>query len=77
MSLPSLSLVFNVLFLQNNSATRHAKHIGWTLTLLGASTAKMSAEKTEFPDLLQHADRLFDEDQFQEAVDILKKHPVS
>lgn len=37
----------------------------------------MSTEKTEFQDLLQHADQLFDENQFQEAADILKKHPVS
>lgn len=34
----------------------------------------MSAENSE--DLLQNADQLFDENKFQEAVDILKKHPV-
>lgn len=34
----------------------------------------MSAESSD--DLLQNADQLFDENKFQEAVDILRKHPV-
>lgn len=34
----------------------------------------MSAENSD--DILQNADQLFDENKFQEAVEILKKHPV-
>lgn len=37
----------------------------------------MSADKTDLQDLLQNADQLFDENQYQEVIDILKKHPVS
>lgn len=35
----------------------------------------MSAENSD--DVLQNADQLFDENKFQEAVEILKKHPVN
>lgn len=37
----------------------------------------MSADNTDIQDLLQNADQLFDENQYQEVIDILKKHPVS
>lgn len=37
----------------------------------------MSSENADLQDLLQNADQLFDENKYQEAVDILKKHPVS
>lgn len=37
----------------------------------------MSTENTDLQDLLQHADQLFDENQYQEAIDILKNYPVS
>lgn len=47
------------------------------MTLIGAKKVNMAAENTELQDLLQHADQLFDENQYQEVVDILKKHPVS
>lgn len=36
----------------------------------------MSAESSDGQDLLQNADQLFDENKYQEAVDILKKHTV-
>lgn len=49
----------------------------WSLSLIGGAKAKMSTESTDIQDLFQHADQLFDENQFQEAIDILKKHPVS
>lgn len=48
-----------------------------SLALLGATKAKMSADNTDVQDLLQNADQLFDENQYQEVIDILKKHPVS
>lgn len=47
------------------------------MALIGAKKVNMSAESTDLQDLLQHADQLFDENQYQEVVDILKKHPVS
>lgn len=37
----------------------------------------MSAESSDSQHLLQNADQLFDENKFQEAVDILRKHPVN
>ena len=37
----------------------------------------MSTDKTAENDLLQNADQLFDENQYQEAYDVLKKFPVS
>lgn len=37
----------------------------------------MATESTDIQDLLQHADQLFDENQYQEAIDILKKYSVS
>lgn len=49
-----------------------------SFALLGVSKAKMSADNTtELQDLLQNADQLFDENKYQEVVDILKKYPVS
>lgn len=32
---------------------------------------------TPLPDLLQNSDQLFDENQYQEALDVLNKHAVS
>lgn len=45
---------------------------------LGASTQqiKMTAENSALDDLLQNADQLFDENQYQEALDVLKKYSV-
>lgn len=37
----------------------------------------MATESTDIQDLLQNADQLFDENQYQEAIDILKKYSVS
>lgn len=37
----------------------------------------MSAVNLDLQDLLQNADQLFDENQYQEVIDILKKYPVS
>lgn len=34
------------------------------------------AEETDLQHLLQNADQLFDENQYQEAIDLLKKFPV-
>lgn len=55
---------------------QHSKHICWTITLLGVSKSNMSGDATELQHLLQHADQLFDENQYQEVIDILKKHSV-
>lgn len=35
------------------------------------------AEETDLQHVLQNADQLFDENQYQEAIDLLKKYPVS
>nr|ACZ26275.1 hypothetical protein [Mayetiola destructor] len=35
----------------------------------------MSADHSDIQDLLQNADQLFDENQYQEVIDVLKKHP--
>lgn len=55
---------------------KSAQAVG-SLALLGATKAKMSADNVDLSDLLQNADQLFDENQYQEVIDILKKHPVS
>lgn len=48
-----------------------------TLAFLGIKqkAKTMSTENNDL--LLQNADQLFDENQYQEVIDILKKHPVS
>lgn len=38
---------------------------------------KMSTEKTNLDDILQNADQLFDQNQYQEALDVLKNCSVS
>lgn len=47
-----------------------------SLSLIGGAKAKMSTETSDLQDLLQNADQLFDENQYQEVVDILKKYSV-
>lgn len=46
-----------------------------TLPLIGANKAKMS-EELDLQHLIQNADQLFDENQYQDAYDLLKKFPV-
>lgn len=46
------------------------------LAVWSASKIKMSAEYFDKQNLLQNADQLFDENKYQEAVNLLKKHPV-
>ncbi|XP_055316040.1 regulator of microtubule dynamics protein 1-like isoform X2 [Sitodiplosis mosellana] len=60
--------------LQNCRKFPCRREIGWTLTLIGSSKVKM-AEETDLQHLLQNADQLFDENQYQEAIDLLKKFP--
>ncbi|XP_031638558.1 regulator of microtubule dynamics protein 1-like isoform X2 [Contarinia nasturtii] len=50
------------------------RKICWSLAFFGGSKLKM-AQETEIKHLLQNADQLFDENQYQDAIDLLKKYP--
>ncbi|XP_031624100.1 regulator of microtubule dynamics protein 1-like [Contarinia nasturtii] len=59
---------------QLQNAVQINRKIGWSLALIGGSKVTM-AEETDIQHLLQNADQLFDENQYQDAIDLLRKYP--